>query len=419
LNRTTRLLMPLGLALCCLGGTLSAQAKPFQRALVLTGGGFKFMYEFGVYDALVDRGWKPDVIITTCGAAVVGAVIHGVPDRTERLALLQSPAMLEAFRAFKLKRGGFRDIERLIRKLSRYQTGWQTNSDVVPDIFSLTLFDDDSIPLPFWHKSFADRGPEDPHIVVVGATAAFSPDEVETPRKGRKLYQESYFTDPEVARLIEGFKSPIGQAYPNSAVSVDTRVYTDLSVGDAASISIRDPFLMKPRRHGDEYFTGGNIDLYPLELARHLASEIVMTFNSGMVEFELLSIDVTLGYNMNDRLRTITGRSVDHWVDATGIKARDFSLDPKLKRGFPKLFELKENYPKDQLLVMRDSEGRPGKRPYVVTAEMEFMRRALVAYDRGYDRGVEAITEGTPGSTARIRYKDSRNFEKPPPRAAQ
>ena len=150
MNRTTRLLMRLGLALSCLGGTLSAQTKPFQRALVLTGGGFKFMYEFGVYDALVDRGWKPDVIITTCGAAVVGAVIHGVPDRTERLALLQSPAMLEAFRAFKLKRGGFRDIERLIRKLSRYQTGWQTNSDVVPDLFSLALYDDDSIPLPFW-----------------------------------------------------------------------------------------------------------------------------------------------------------------------------------------------------------------------------------------------------------------------------
>jgi hypothetical protein len=346
-------------------------------------------------------------------------VIHGVPDRTERLALLQSPPMLEAFRAFKLKRGGFRDIERLIRKLSRYQTGWQTNSDVVPDLFSLALYDDDSIPLPFWHKPFADRGPEDPHIIVVGGTAAFTPDEIETPRKGRKLYHETYFTDPEIAKLIEGFQSPIGQAYPNSAVALDTKIFTDFSVGDAASISIRDPFLLKPLRRGDQYFIGGNIDLYPLELARHLASEIVMTFNSGMVDFELLAIDVTLGYNMNDRLRTITGRSVDHWVDATGIKSRDFTLDPKLKRGFPKLFELKENYPQDQPLVMRDSEGRPGKHSYVVTAEMEFMRRALVAYDRGYDRGIEAIAEVTPGSTARIRYKDSRNFEERPLHAAQ
>ena len=114
------LLLGLSLGLCCIPANAPAQDKPFQRALVLTGGGFKFMYEFGVYDALVDRGWKPDLIITTCGAAVVGAIIHGVPDRTERLALLQSPEMLRAFHAFKLKRGGFRDIERLIRKLSRY-----------------------------------------------------------------------------------------------------------------------------------------------------------------------------------------------------------------------------------------------------------------------------------------------------------
>src|SRR4029434_3248766 len=95
-NRTTRLFMRLGLVLSCLGGTLSAQTKPFQRALVLTGGGFKFMYECGGDDALVDRGWKPDVIITTCGAAVVGAVIHGVPDRTERLGLVQAPPVTAA-----------------------------------------------------------------------------------------------------------------------------------------------------------------------------------------------------------------------------------------------------------------------------------------------------------------------------------
>jgi hypothetical protein len=156
--------------------------------------------------------------------------------------------MLAAFQAFKLKRGGFRDIERLIRKLSRYQTGWQTNSDVVPDLFTLALFDDDSISLPFWHKPFADRGPDGPHIIVVGATAAFTPNDVETPRRGRKLYHEAYFTDPEVAKLIEGFHSPIAQAYPNSAVALATKIFTDFSVGDAASISIRDPFLMKPLR---------------------------------------------------------------------------------------------------------------------------------------------------------------------------
>ena len=170
---------------------------------------------------------------------------------------------------------------------------------------------------------------------MVGGTTAFTPDDIETPRRGRKLYHETYFTDPEIAKLIEGFQSPIGQAYPNSAVALDTRIFTDYSVGDAASISIRDPFLLKPLRRGDQILYRGHHRPLPARVARHLASEIVMTFNSGMVDFELLAIDVTLGYNMNDRLRTITGRSVDHWVDATGIKSRDFTLDPKLSAASP------------------------------------------------------------------------------------
>ena len=49
---------------------------------------------------------------------------------------------------------------------------------------------------------------------------------------------------------------------------------------------------------------------------------------------------------------------------------------------------------------------------------MEFMRRALVAYDRGYDRGVKPLQKN-PGKPARIRHKDSRNFEESPRHAAQ
>jgi hypothetical protein len=55
------------------------------------------------------------------------------------------------------------------------------------------------------------------------------------------------------------------------------RIFTDFSVGDAASISIRDPFLMKPSA---AEIVRARSSTYPLELARHLASEVVMTFNS-------------------------------------------------------------------------------------------------------------------------------------------
>jgi predicted acylesterase/phospholipase RssA len=386
----------------------SPDAKPFKRALVMTGGGFKFLYIVGMYDALVDRGWKPDLIITTCGASIAAAIIHGVPDRHARLALIQSPEMLAGIRGFRLTQGGFRDVERLVRKLSLYQRGWETGSDVVPDLFNLAFFEVDPITLPFWQRPFGERAPGAPHVIVTGSTANFTRGDVETPRNGRKLYHEAYFTDSVVAPYLAGYTSAVARDYPESSIGSEVRVFTDISVGDAAAISIRDPFLFPPVERNGQTFTGSNINLYPLELARSLADEVMMTFNPAFNGFELLAIDVSLGYDMNERLKTITGATVDYWIDATNMNVSQFAMDPKVHFGFPTLFQLKPNLPVNRPIQV--AEGVTGGSPYVITAEADFMRRALVAYDRGYERGLEALDHQAPGTTAHVRGKNDRNY---------
>lgn len=389
--------------------------RPFKRALVMTGGGFKFLYFIGMYDALIDQGWKPDILITTCGASLAAAIIHGVPDRQERLRLIQSPALLEGLRGFQLSRGSFRDLERLMRQLSRYQRGWETGSDVVPDLFDLAMYDSGSINLPFWQRSFGDRAPGAPHVLITGSTASFTRADVGRPRAGRKLYQEAYFTDSVVAPYLAGYTSAVAAAYPGSSIAPEVRVFTTFSVGDAAAISIRDPFLFPPVVRDNQTFTGSNINLYPLELARSLADEVMMTFNPAFNGFELMAIGVSLGYDMNDRLRTITGSPVDYWIDATNMNVTQFTMDPKVAYGFPTLFQLKPNLPVDR--AIRVADGVTTGSPYVVTAEADFMRRALVAYDRGYERGLEAIDPEEPGTTAHVRGKNLRNFRGASPRS--
>ena len=184
--------------------------------------------------------------------------------------MLQSPELLQAVRSFRLVRGGVRDLELLIRKVSRYDTGWRTGSDVIPDLFSLALYDTDPVSLPGWERSFSDRREGAPHLLIVGATLDADPSKVETSRNGRRLYRELYLTDPEVAAHLQGVRSAIGLRYPGSAVSVETVTRTDFSVGDAALVSIRDPFLFRPVHRDGAYFIGGNVNLYPLELARQL-----------------------------------------------------------------------------------------------------------------------------------------------------
>lgn len=389
--------------------------KPFKRALVMTGGGFKFLYFVGMYDALVDRGWKPDLIITTCGASVAAAIIHGVPDRQERLRMIQSPEMLEGLEGFRLTRGGFRDIELLLRKLSQYQRGWETGSDVVPDLFNLAFFDVDPITLPFWQRAFGDRRPGDPHFIIGGSVASFTRTDVDQARNGRKLYTEAYFTDATVAPYLAGYSSAVARAYPHSSVGPGVRVFTDFTIGDAAAVSIRDPFLFPPVVRNGETFTGSNINLYPLELARSLADEVVMTFNPAFNGFELMAINVSLGYDMNSRLKAITGGPVDRWIDATNMNVSQFAMDPKVHYGFPTLFQLKSNTPRDRRV--RVAEGVTAGAPYTIPAEADFMRRALVAYDRGYERGLEAVDNDESGTTDHVRGKNTRNFRGASPRS--
>jgi predicted acylesterase/phospholipase RssA len=405
------------LLLLLLAHPVEAQSapKPFKRALVMTGGGFKFLYFVGMYDALVDRGWKPDLIITTCGASVAAAIIHGVPDRQERLRLIQSPEMLAGMEGFRLTRGGFRDIELLLRKLSQYQRGWETGSDVVPDLFNLAFFDVDPITLPFWQRGFGDRKADDPHFIIGGSVASFTRAEVDQARNGRKLYTEAYFTDATVAPYLADYSSSVARAYPNSSVGPGVRVFTDFTIGDAAEVSIRDPFLFPPVVRNGEIFTGSNINLYPLELARSLADEVVMTFNPAFNGFELMAINVSLGYDMNSRLKAVTGGPVDRWIDATNMNVNQFAMDPKVHYGFPALFQLKSNTPEDRRV--RVADGVTAGAPYTIPAESDYMRRALVAYDRGYERGLEAVDNDESGTTDHVRGKNTRNFRGASPRS--
>lgn len=405
-----RLILRFCLLLLCIAAPLPAQAKPFKRALVLTGGGFKLLYFVGMYDALVDNGQQPDLIIATCGAAMAAALIQIEPDRDRRLRLLQSPELLEALRSFRLVRGGVRDLERLIRKVSRYDTGWRTGSDVVPDLFSLAFYDDDPVSLPGWQRAFGDRAGTAPHLLIIGAALGTDPTQVETLRNGRSLYREVYFTDPEVAAHLVGVPSAIGLKYRGSAVGVETITRTDFSVGDAAMISIRDPFLFRPVLRDGSYFTGGNVNLYPLELARHLADDVTMTFNTAFNGFEQLAIRVSLGYDMNERLRDITASPVDRWIDATLAGVKEFAMDPRVEYGFPRLFQLRPYLPKGQTLPPH----LPGDAGYRIPAATEMIRRALVAYDWGYTRGLEAARLDPDGTTDHVRRKTPRNFRGAP-----
>jgi predicted acylesterase/phospholipase RssA len=387
----------------------TTSSKPFKRALVISGGGFKFIYFLGIYDALVDQGWKPDVVITTCGASVAAALIQGFPDRQERYEFIHSPKMFALLKMFRVAQGDGKHLGDLLSHVTYYQSRWDQRDDLVPDLFSLALMKDKPVTESWWQTKFDDRTSDQPHFVVLGSQTRFTPQDVELPRRGAKLYREVFFTDREVAPWLEGFHSAIAAQFPNSTIASETLTYTEVSVGDATAISIRDPFLFRPIERDGVFYTGAMGDLYPMELAHHLADQVMMTFNPAFNRFETRAFGVVIGYDMNTRLRSVTRGRVDHWIDTSAPKSHSIDMGPLFKTGFPFVMKVIDGLPEDEEVTTVGGDH------YTIPAENEFLRRVSAAYAWGYERGSESLTLSIHGSTDHIQRKTEGNFYGPKP----
>ena len=55
-----------------------AEAKPFRKVLILSGGELRFSAGLAMLATLYQRGWVPDVTIYTCGFAIIPAYLNSV-----------------------------------------------------------------------------------------------------------------------------------------------------------------------------------------------------------------------------------------------------------------------------------------------------------------------------------------------------
>ena len=84
-------------------GATPSQAKPFNRAIILSGMGLNFVTYLGLYDAALDAGVEPDLVIGASGGAVAAAIIAAFPDRQDRRRFLESEQFYRFFEAIEVE----------------------------------------------------------------------------------------------------------------------------------------------------------------------------------------------------------------------------------------------------------------------------------------------------------------------------
>ncbi|WP_326980954.1 patatin-like phospholipase family protein [Chryseobacterium sp. MYb264] len=320
--------------------------QKFEKAILFSGGGTRLMIYLGMFSALEELGIKPDVLIASCGGAFAATVVNAFSNHLSRKQYLHS----EEYYQFVLKttltkhrkfnKIGLFTLKKILNK---------SNAPFIEDIFNRYLVEmnqDLSEDFPsLKNVKFSQEIP----TLIIGSEILFTPEGVNQKRNNRKLYQKTIFTDPETTKKIIPSQILINSDnLKKSAVENLPKIETQFSMLESTRISISDMFYVEPVFIHGKYFAGGAIDLIPIELAKHLANEVIIEKKQSYNKTEEAFVRAVLGYSGNKRLQEVEKLSPDFQIDTINIKQdleghylkksinwRKFEIDFSLPKSYP------------------------------------------------------------------------------------
>jgi predicted acylesterase/phospholipase RssA len=287
--------------------------KPYKRCMVMGGGGFRFGIYIGMHAALKQAGQAPDVLLASCGGAIAAAIIHNLPDPAAQRGWLSSEEMYRFWCGLRATEHAAL-LATLGRAAKRKLSG--ASAPVIPDLFNDYLFEiPPQLPFP------AASGAPEVDVAILAGKLLFNAVDVGQPRGQRKLYAETVFCNQRAAAALQGMEAPLSDArWGQHAVARELLIEAGVPVTDAARLSIADMIYFRCAQYrGDEYI-GGVVDLFPVEIARALGSEVIMEFKEAFDQvFSIPAWRAVLGVDGNARLRYANSHLADLRIDASDV----------------------------------------------------------------------------------------------------
>lgn len=330
-----------------------AMSEKLNKALIFSGGGTRLMIYLGVFAALEEAGMKPEVLIASCGGAFAATVINAFPDTLSRKDYLTSEeyyrfvSQTSLTKHRKLSEIGLFSLKKLIHS---------RNAPYIEDVFTRYLVEmNQNLAEDFPSLQYTQLSQEIP-TVVIGSELLFTPAETGQKRNDKKLYQKIMFTDAQTAQRIHPEKVIIhSENLQKSAIKIIPKLRTDISMLDATRISISDMFYVAPALLHGTYFAGGAVDLIPVELARHLADQVIIEKKQSYSSVEEAFVQAVLGYSGNKRLEEIEQQAPDLQIDTMNIK--QVLEGHYIKKSIDwKKFEIALSLPKSRKQFVKDQE---------------------------------------------------------------
>ena len=357
---------------------LPPAGKPFKHAIIFSGLALDFTAYLGLYDAAVEAGKAPDLIIATSGGAVAAGIIAAFPDKNERLAFLESEAFYHFMSDLPVINN--RPIN-FFTRLPRFVPRTYGLAPLTPNLWRKPLSqspinaDQTQFDVPFPTQQ------DGPRIILIAGKLEFCrPNAL---RIGKKLFTETWMTDPQTGEYLAGMASPVGSKFRRSSVMENAEVRTEFTIAEALLASISEPYLFTPATLDGEEYTGGAIDLWPVELAHTLADDLTLPKLPDLTRTIELAFGSVFEYSNKRRMREVQNTAVSNWVDLEDNREvlKESSFWFKLE------------------MVREEPDGSRGyliPRPRVVYTSPatyeEFLERIRLQYNYGYERGYAGLS---------------------------
>ena len=244
---------------------MQEERKKYGRCLVLAGGGGRLGVHLGTVAAACEAGLAPDVLLGTCGGALIAALVHAEPDPARQLAFLGGPAMYRFWRGVRAR--GDLSVATALAAFARRALD-PRRAPRVPDLAGDALFEvADGWPELHWRDSV-----DAVDAVLLGARLMHAGARVGAPRGRRPLFEAVAIGSGRSAALLGG--APVGHGAAAVARTLAALTPADASLADAVRISLTDMIYLAPAEAGGARWLGGAVDLMPVELAARLADEV-------------------------------------------------------------------------------------------------------------------------------------------------
>ncbi len=289
--------------------------QKYQRCMVMAGGGFRFGYYLGIYAALRHANKTPDLLLASCGGAIAAALIQSLPDDTRRKDWISSPEMFQFWCGLRSSRQA--TILRAFLSAMKRRI-FIKNAVVIPDLFNDFMFDvPASLPLPDAFSANTETA-----VAIIAGQLLFAENEVGQARGNRKLFAETVFCAPRAAELLRDMRSPLSlESFGNNAIASDLLTDVNTPIAEAVRASISDMFYFRCHTYQAKHYIGGVIDLFPIEVARQLADQVVMELKGPYDQmYSIPALHAVLGIDGNHRLEHVLQQYAEHWIDTSDME---------------------------------------------------------------------------------------------------